>query len=213
MKNMSVLALAAFAGAASGQNLLSNAGFEMALNYDGNSVGNWNAFFGGADFQQAEVVDPLGSSPAAAPTEGALALQIGTFNTSDTFVGVVQNVGGIAAGTEYTFSFDARQVVQNGAFVEFRIEWLDSGGNFVGGQFDLNTGITGSLTDAFQGFSLSAVAPVGAVAANAVIAAQTFGSNAPFEGFFQFDNASFIPAPGAAAAFGLVGLAATRRRR
>lgn len=190
------------------QNLLSNAGFEMQVNFDGNDVGNWNSFFGGADFQMSEHV--LGP-----PTvDGDFVLQIGTFNTANTFVGVTQRVG-VDEGMEYEFSIFAREVVQNGINAEFRIEWVDSGGNIIGDQFALNTPIQDLLTADFQEFSISAVAPTGAVNAVAVIAVQTFGAASPFEGFIQIDGTSFskIPAPGTLALLGLGALGAARRRR
>lgn len=209
MKTTAVIAaVAGIAAAASGQNLLANFSWENAVNFDGNDVGNWNAFFGGAPFQQVEPVTP--QVPA---TDGALALQIGTTGQADTFVGVTQTVGGIVAGSDYIFSFDSRTQVDMGANAEFRIEWRDSGGNFIGGQFDLTTPIAAS--SGFESQALVSTAPPGAASATVVIALQTFGGvPAPFEGFWQFDNAFFgIPAPSAAGALAMAGLVAARRRR
>ncbi len=194
---------------ANAQNLLMNSGFEVQVNFDGNDVGNWNSFFGGADFQMSEQVDPVG------PTiDGDFVLQIGTFNTPNTFVGVTQRVG-VAEGMEYEFSMFAREIVQNGIFAEFRIEWVDAGGAIIGDQFGLNTAIHDSLTADFQEFSITAEAPTGAVTAVAVIAVQTFGSAAPYEGFIQIDGTSFskVPAPGTLALLGLGAMGAARRRR
>ncbi|MEL7483126.1 MAG: PEP-CTERM sorting domain-containing protein [Planctomycetota bacterium] len=205
MQKIMIATVVAIAGGVQGQNLLSNGGFEVGINYDGNDSGNWNAFFGGADFQQAEVVAETGGS-------GAQAMQIGTFNTANTFVGITQTVP-VSGGSEYTFDFLAREVIQNGIFAEYRIEWKDAGGAFIGGQFDLNTNLDAGLTSSFQPFSLTATAPAGAATGTVVIAVQTFGSAAPFEGFIQIDDASFIPAPATAALMGLGGLAAARRRR
>ncbi|MEM7754071.1 MAG: hypothetical protein AAF297_00370 [Planctomycetota bacterium] len=213
MKTAAFVALAVAGSVASGQNLLSNGSFESALNYDGNAVGNWNAFFGGADFQQAEIVDPLGGLlPTAAP-DGVSVLQVITAGTANTFVGVVQNVAA-SEGLEYEFEFLARSIDPMGAFSEFRIEWLDAGGAFIGGQFDLNNGITDDLTGDFESFSLSAVAPTGAASLNVVIASATFGSPGNTSAI-QIDSASLtvVPTPGAAAVLGLAGLAAVRRRR
>lgn len=207
MQKIMIAAVVAVAGGVQGQNLLGNGGFEVGINYDGNDSGNWNAFFGGAEFQQAEVVAETGGS-------GAQAMQIGTFNTANTFVGITQTAP-VTAGTEYVFDFLAREVVQNGIFAEYRIEWKDAGGGFIGGQFDLNTNLDGGLTPTFAPFSLTATAPAGAATGTVVIAVQTFGSAAPFEGFIQIDDASFavVPAPASAALLGLGGLAAARRRR
>lgn len=205
MQKIMIATMIVAAGSVSAQNLLGNGGFEVGINYDGNDSGNWNAFFGGADFQQAEIV---------AETSGAgdFAMQIGTFNTANTFVGITQTAP-VSAGSEYTFSFLAREVVQNGIFAEYRIEWKDAGGNFIGGQFDLNTNLDAGLTSTFAPFSLTATAPAGAATGTVVVAVQTFGSAAPYEGFIQLDEASFIPAPASAALLGLGGLAAARRRR
>jgi hypothetical protein len=196
---------------AGAQNLLSNAGFEAAVNYDGNSSGNWAAFFGGAEFQMVESIVPVFELP---PIDGTNVLQIGTFNTPDTFAGVVQQVG-VEAGMEYEFSIFAREIVQNGINAEFRIEWVDAGGVVIGDQFALNTPIQDLLTGDFQAFSVSAEAPTGAVAANAVIAIATFGTAAPFEGFIQIDGTSFtkVPAPASLALLGMGAMASVRRRR
>ncbi len=207
-----VFALGIGLGASSalgGVNLLANGGFEVQVNFDGNAVGNWNSFFGGADFQMSESIIPV---PELPPFEGSQVLQIGTFNTPNTFVGVVQNVG-VQEGFEYEFSFQGREIVQNGIFAEYRIEWLDSDNNFIGDQFGLNTAFHGDLTADWQEFSLASMAPTGAATANVVIAVQTFGSAAPFEGFIQIDGATFTPAPGTLALLGLAGLGAARRRR
>lgn len=213
MRRAQILAVAVASAAAfpafAGVNLLSNAGFESGLNYDGNSVGNWAAFFGGAEFQMSESITPVDP-----PIDGTQVLQIGTFNTPNTFVGVVQRVD-IMEGMEYEFSMWAREIVQNGIFAEFRIEWLDASGAFIGDQFALNTPITDLLDVDFQQFSVSGVAPTGAVFANAVVAVQTFGSAAPFEGFIQVDGASLVkvPAPASLMLFGGASLIASRRRR
>ncbi|MEM1184790.1 MAG: hypothetical protein AAGI53_07270 [Planctomycetota bacterium] len=217
MKTAAIIALVAAGSVASAQNLLSNSSFESALNYDGApapvDVGNWFAFFGGADFQQAEIVDPTGGlAPQAAP-DGASVLQIITAGTANTFVGVVQNVAA-TAGLEYTFSFLARNIDPQGANTEFRIEWERADGSIIGDQFALNTNITDSLTTDFQEFSLSAIAPTDATALNVVIAAQTFGTPGTTAAF-QYDSASLtaIPTPAGAAVLGFAGLAAARRRR
>ncbi|MEZ6243319.1 MAG: PEP-CTERM sorting domain-containing protein [Phycisphaerales bacterium] len=190
-------------------NLLSNAGFESQVNFDGNNVGNWAAFFGGADFQMSESIVPVDP-----PVDGLQVLQTGTFNTPNTFVGVVQSVS-IQEGMEYEFSLFAREIVQNGIFAEFRIEWLDSGGVFIGDQFALNMSITDALVTDWTQFSVSGLAPSGAVTANAVFAVQTFGSADPYEGFVQVDGTSFhkVPAPGTLALLAVGAIAAPRRRR
>lgn len=213
MNKRIAIACAAAAGivsAASGQNLLMNGSFESALNYDGNDVGNWNAFFGGAPFQMAESITPL---PELPPIDGTQVLQIGTTGQPDTFVGVTQRVA-VNGDAEYTFSFYAREIVDMGYNAEFRIEWYDAGGAVIGDQFGLNQDITASLTDSFQLYSMTHMAPTNAAFATAVIAMQTFGGVPdPYEGFVQFDGAAFVPAPSAAAMLGLAGLAGVRRRR
>ena len=203
---LATVALAALAGTASAgmaPNLLGNAGFEVAEPADAPTAGNWARFFGGAEFQQVQRVDQ--------PFEGAFSLQIGTFNTANTFAGVTQEVA-VQGDLDTTFSFMARSVVDNGALFEYRIEWKDAGGGFIGNQFGL-TQLLNLGTD-WEMFSLTAAAPTNAASAVAVIATQTFGGSAPHEGFAQFDNASLtqVPAPAGVAVLGLAGFAARRRR-
>lgn len=200
------IAAAAFAANASAQ--VGNGGFEDGILYDQPlTVGNWLAFFGPAGVQNVSVTN-------TAPHSGAQHLQTSLSGAPNSFNGVVQPIDGIVPGTSYTLSFYARSggAVDNGA--EFRIEWINAVGGFVGGQFDLNTPIQDALTDEYQLFSLTAAAPAEAVRANVVFAIQTFlndGQN--FDTAVYWDDVSFVPAPGAAGLLALGGLLAVRRRR
>lgn len=195
---------AAASGVAAG---LANTGFEDPINFDGNAVGNWTAFFGPAG-------DQFVNQDPAMPFSGANALRTSLSNAGSSFNGVVQRVDGIVVGDTYTLSLWAKAAgpVANGA--EFRIEWLDAGGGFVGDQFANNVAIQDLLTDDYQQFAVEAVAPDGAVTANIVLAIQTFlDTGNGFDTNVFWDEVSFIPAPGGLAAVGLLGLGAARRRR
>ena len=185
-----------------------NAGFEEGILYDvPPAVGNWLAFFGPAGTQNVGVTN-------TAPHAGAQHLPTSLSGAPNSFNGVVQPVDGIVTGREYTLTLWARAggLVQNGA--EFRIEWINAAGGFVGDQFALNTPIQDMLTDEYQQFALSAVAPPEAVRANIVFAIQTFlNDGVGFDTSVYWDDVSFVPAPGAAAIAGIAAAAAFRRRR
>ena len=106
-----------------------------------------------------------------------------------------------------------------GINAEFRIEYLDSADNFIGGQFVNNVDISSSLTDSYQLFSQNSVAPVGATRLTAVVAVQSIGTGDGSNdntGAIDVDNFSvtIVPEP---TSLGLLGLAVTglviRRRR
>ena len=102
--------------------------------------------------------------------------------------------------------------VNNGA--ELRIEWFDAADNNIGSTGNLE--FQDLLTNDYQQFSISGVAPAGTVRANAVIAVQSFLNDGVIADIsIAVDDASFVlvPAPASAALLGLGGLCATRRRR
>ncbi|MEM8756709.1 MAG: hypothetical protein AAGF47_02880 [Planctomycetota bacterium] len=218
MKKM-MLAAALIAGTAQGQNLLNNPSFEGPIVFDGSDLTEWNAFFGGPPGTFLESFNDTGATPLSGANahvttiQGDLSAGVDGFNA---FTGLAQRVDGLSAGAPYEFSIFARSNgnVTNGA--EFRIEWIDAGGAIIGDQFALNTPIQDALTSDYELFSLTAIAPAGAVAANAVLAVQSFLN----DGFLAdtsvaWDDASFVlvPSPASAALLGLGGLAAARRRR
>lgn len=204
--SVSLLALLSAVGAAQAQ--IGNGGFESGILYDQPlTPGNWLAFFGPAGTQNVSVSN-------IAPHSGAQHLLTSLSGAPNSFNGVVQPIDGIVSGNSYTLSFWARAggAVLNGA--EYRIEWINAAGGFVGGQFDLNTPIQSLLTQQYQQFSLTATAPAEAVRANVVFAIQTFANDgAHFDTNVYWDDVSFVPAPGVAGLLGLGGLLGMRRRR
>jgi hypothetical protein len=202
----SLLVVLALAGAAQAQ--VGNAGFESGILYDQPlTPGNWLAFFGPAGVQNVSVTN-------IAPHSGAQHLMTSLVGAPNSYNGVVQPIDGIVSGNSYTLAFWARAggPVQNGA--EFRVEWINAAGGFVGGQFDLNTPIQSLLTPQYQQFSLTATAPAEAVRANIVFAIQTFANDgANFSTTVFWDDVSFVPGPSAAGLLALGGLLGARRRR
>lgn len=229
MKTFALCTAAAVVGLAGGvapaQNLLNNGGFESPLGFDFSDTSNWNGFFGGPAGTYLEAFNDLGA-PARS---GSQALQLtingvldemdpnynGTDLTTgfDAFVGHVQTVMGLSEGTEYEFSLWAMAIgdVTNG--VEYRVEWQDAAGVEIS---RTNVEIQGGLTDSYQQFSFSEVAPTGTARAALVIAAQSFTNDGVVaDTTVVIDDASFsvVPAPASAALLGLGGLVAARRRR
>lgn len=226
--------VAGLAGVATGQNLLGNSGFESPILFDVSAAANpgqWVAFFGGPPGTFLQSFNDTGTAPFegnnALLTTIAPALGSST-DARNAFTGQQQFVQGIIAGGLYEFSIYARNngsTLNGGA--EFRIEWTDANGNVLDIDGDgavgfdpddvflLNTDITGQLTDEYQLFTLSGIAPAGAAGLNAVFAIQTFAGSGIADISVAFDAASvtLVPAPGAFAALGAAGLLAGRRRR
>lgn len=194
-------------------NILVNSGFESQIEFGDPTAANWFAFFGAGSAGTTSTSDP-GYTGIVDPTEGANHLSITNDGTASGFSGVFQRVTGVA-GTDYTFSFDARS---NGAAsfpigAEFRIEYLDATGAVVGAS--ANTPIGTTLTDQYQSFSIVDTAQTNNL--QVVIAVETFSASGGFGDLFV-DNAvveaKAIPEPASAALLCLGGLfAATRRRR
>lgn len=167
------VSLVCCSGSAFAQSPVGNGGFETDIIYDAAPVlGNWAAFFGGPP---SSVLDA--SRNQTAPNSGSFALHMQVSGDGNAFCGVQQPISGIQPGVSYTMRIRARRAgnVNNG--VEYRIEWKDANGAFIGDQFGLNTPIAAQLTDTYQTFSLPATAPAGAAAANLVMAVQSFTFN------------------------------------
>lgn len=197
-----VAALAASANA----NLFVNGGFEDPITYDGAPfVGSWEGFNGSAN--------AAAFNTNANPRSGAQNLELHILGDDNSFAGAFQDVV-ISEGGEYTFSgwhaAAAGTAIDIG--VEFRIEWRNSGTDSeVSRTANMTTKPSGS---AYEMFSLTATAPVGADIARVVYAIQTFGDDGPSNsGVIYLDDLSFVPAPGSAALLAIGGLVATRRRR
>jgi hypothetical protein len=153
--------------------VVGNASFENALQYDvPPSAGNWTGFFGGPP---ASVL--AAAQNTTAPRTGANALYLKVAADGNAFAGMQQPVGGIVPGATYEMKIWARAAgnVNNG--VEYRIEWRDGVGAPIGNQFALTTPIQSMLTNQYQQFVLSAVAPANAASANLVVAVQSFTFN------------------------------------
>ncbi len=155
---------------AAAQTAVGNAGFEADILYDvAPAVGNWTAFFGGPPTSVLAA-----ARDTTAPRTGSSALLLRVANEGNSFAGVQQPVNGLQPGVTYTMKIWARRATAVNNGVEFRFEWKDANGAFIGNQFGLNTPIQSQLTDTYQEFTLTAIAPAGTAAANAVLAVQSF---------------------------------------
>lgn len=210
-----VCASSTIASAGIGINLLNNAGFEDPLGFDFSNPNNWNGFFGAPAGTFLEAFNTTG----AAPRSGSAALVTtirgvdGVTDGFNSFTGHVQRVDTVTPGVSYELSVWARTNPSVNTGAEFRVEWLNASFGEVG---RLNTVIAGSLSSAYQLFSVTSEAPAGAVYANIVLAVQSFDHIGPIaDTSVAWDDATFrrVPAPSAAAVLGLGGLLAARRRR
>lgn len=210
---MALVALVAFATALRADELGSNNGFEDPIGPVGGAAPNvWNPFVGpGAAGAGTDTVAPLaGATHASIVIAGA----------NDSFAGFQHQVNGITTGETYSFGLNARSVgpVLGGINAEFRLEWLDAAGGFVGGQFDNNVDISTGLTNSYAFFTQSHVAPAGATSLRAVFAVQSFGAGDNNGGMFvdntTIQGPSAIPEPASAAllCLGMIGLVARRQR-
>lgn len=201
--------LAAFAVAAltfaapASATLLSNAGFESAIAF-ANVDGNWNGFSGSAN--------AFAANSTVMPRNGVQHLDVTIAGDDNSFAGVFQWYRGVIVGNSYEFSFWAKNSAA-GNDSEFRIEWLDGGGGFVGGQFDNNVVITAALTSQYQLFSQNLVAPAGAVDLKVVIASQSFGPDPANVSILYVDDATLTPEPASLGLLAAGALALAGRRR
>ena len=94
----------------------------------------------------------------------------------------------------------------------FALSFLDAGDGFISAT--PNTLIGGLLTDSYQTFSLSAIAPAGTAKVVPVIAIETFSlSGNPGDLFVDNASLSVVPEPASAALLAISGLCALARRR
>ncbi len=151
--------------------LVSNPSFEDPIGASGEQTpGQWNPFDNGGTTS--------GTTATTAPLTGSSHGVASILGDENSFAGFVQQVDDIVPGEDYTFSFNARSEGVNlaGIDAEFRLEFLDVNGAFVGGQFDNNEGI--APTDSYAQFMQTRTAPTGASSLRAVIAVQSFGGGA-----------------------------------
>ena len=193
-------------GASQAQNLFTNPGFEDPITFDGPPfVGFWEGFSAGGN--------AFAANSSMNPLSGSMHADISILGDDNSFAGVFQDVAGLAAGQEVTFSgWHARgsQVLDVG--IEFRIEWRDSINNV-----EINrtpNSSTAPSSTAYEMFSLTGIVPAGADTARVVYAIQTFGGDGPTNtGTVYLDDMNFIPAPGSLGLLAGAGLVASRRRR
>lgn len=212
------LVMGILAHSAQATELLENNGFESALAAPEMSLeGNFSPFAGSAGgpapgFPTTDTINPN------ACTSHLVASILGEDNA---FAGIQQTFSDFVEGETYTYSLFARADGALGINAEFRIEWLQAdGATFVGGQFDNNVDITGALglSNAYQQFSQSDVAPAGAAFGRAVFAVQSFGggdnNGTVFVDDVSVDGLQAIPEPASAGviALCLAGFVSRRRR-
>jgi len=157
------------------ENLLNNAGFELALGFDFANPSNWNGFFGGPPGTFLQAFNNTGATPRS--ESQALVTTIRGSETvlgHNAFTGHVQIVTGLTAGRAYELAVWARANpgINNGA--EFRVEWQTAGGAEVG---RFNMPIQSMLTGEYQRFSFTETAPPGTARAAIVMAVQSFLNN------------------------------------
>ena len=197
-------------------NLLSNAGFEDPITFDGPPfTGSWEGFRTG----DGASADASAANSASSPRTGLQSALLILNNKPLAFAGVAQDVSGVTAGTSYTFS--GWHLAGSSPFdvgVEIRIEWRASGSNT---EIDRTPNLTPIPLLAYSEFSLSAMAPVGADVARVVYAIQSFSTNPLGNGRVFVDDLSFdasvpaVPEPGTLAllSLGLAGLGLSRCRK
>lgn len=183
-------------------NLLTNPGFEDPVTADGPPfVGFWEAFNGGGAASFNSTVMPL---------SGLQHLELQINNTPNTFAGAFQDIPGLIAGQELTWSGWTKDVGADGGGAEVRIEWRDSVGNI---EVSRTPNFVPVLTPGeYTLWSLTDTVPAGADTARVVYAIQSFGAGPNQNHYVDDTSVTVIPEPASLALLGLGGLAMLRRR-
>ena len=167
------VALACTGGMAMAQSDVGNPSFEDALFYDVAPVpGTWTGFFGGPGTAVLAA-----AQNTTAPRTGLNALYLKVAGDGNAFAGMQQPITGVQPGVSYSMKIWARRAGNINNAVEYRIEWKTAAGAIIGDQFALTTRIDGSLTNSYQQYTLTAVAPPTAAQAALVVAVQSFAFN------------------------------------
>lgn len=187
------------------QNLLVNPSFEDPLTSDGAPfVGFWEAFTSGAPLSQTSTIEPL---------SGSQHLELLIDNSANQFAGVFQDVDGLVAGQETTFSGWHKLNSGDSGGIEIRIEWRDSVGNT---EISRTTNFAPTPGSAYEPFALTANVPAGADTARVVYAIQSFGGAVSQQMFVDDVSFTKVPEPASLVLLGLAGvglLTYTRSRR
>jgi hypothetical protein len=203
---LSVLTLFALTTSPFAANLLVNAGYEAPVTTDGAPfVGFWEGFNGGG----ATV-----ANSTTLPRTGLQSLALTITSTANTFSGAFQDVAGLVAGNQCTFSgWHTTTSNPLSAGVEFRIEWRNSVSNLEIGRTPNQT--TSPLLGSYSAFTLTSAVPAGADTARVVYAIQSFSTAPSGNGTIYVDDVSFdvVPEPTALALLGVGALAMAARRR
>jgi hypothetical protein len=194
------------------QNLLANPSFEDPVTTDGYPfVGSWEAFNGGAGTSAA--------NSSTTPRSGAMDLRLAIANTDNTFAGAFQDVPGLTAGQQVTFSgFHMSPSTPLDLTSEIRIEWRSNTASDATSIEISRTPNSNPVAGAgvYTPFSLIGNVPAGATVARVVYAIQTFSGGPTNNGIVFLDDLSVsqVPEPATAGLFGagLLGFAVLRRR-
>ncbi len=165
-------------------------------------VGSWEGFTSGAA--------ATSSNSTTMPRNGAQSLELTIDATLNQFAGVFQDVPGLIAGQEGTFSGWHKQVNGDSGGIEIRIEWRDSVGDV---EISRTPNLIPSPAADYEEFSLTAMVPAGADTARVVYAIQSFGGALNQQVFVDDTSLTTIPEPASIALFGIAGMTLLTRRR